>query len=69
MTDHELQKRDEELVQISGGWGDLLLQIVVGVGVVIGSLVLLAAVCMAVAWVGWLNNWWGWFTPPVTPSC
>ncbi len=69
MTEHELQKRDEELVQLPLSWGGLALKIIAGISVVIGSLVLLASVCLIGAWIGWLNNWWGWFAPPVTPSC
>ena len=67
--DHD--ERDEELVQFPGdhSWwrrlGMALCVVGVGIGVVI-SLLLIGA---AGAWIGWMNNWWGWFDPPAYPSC
>ena len=70
MTEHEQRARDEELVKVSGGgWIDLVVKIIAVCGVIVGSIVLVAMIAMLGAWVGWMHNWWGWFDPPITPSC
>lgn len=36
-------------------------KIIMVVAVGVGMLVSAAMILMIVAWVGWINNWWGWF--------